>query len=267
MKIALTQQDQAWEDKQANLNACDVLAGRAAGLGADMIIFPEMTLTGFTLNTPAVAEPEDNSPSLRSLSEIAARHRIGLVAGLVMEANGQTRNCAVAFDKNGVELCRYAKVHPFTPAGESHHVTGGDKLAVFGFEGVEFGLTICYDLRFPVLWHALGELSDCIVNIANWPASRLDHWNTLLRARAIENQLFTVGVNRTGVDGNGLEYLESSLAFTPDGTKIMPTVSEASLLLVTIDRATVSAFRSGFPVVKDRRNDLYNRFLNGKAGS
>ena len=123
------------------------------------------------------------------------------------------------------------------------------------------GLTICYDLRFPELYSALGAGSDLIVNIANWPAKRLDHWNTLLRARAIENQIFIVGVNRTGKDMNGLEYVQSSVIINSNGEVLRPFFSEGALDIFDVDTDFTKVLKQNFSSTKDRNLDFYKSIL------
>lgn len=267
MRIVLTMLDQVWEDKQANLNACIKLAKRAFKHQADLLIFPEMTLTGFTLNTPSVAEGSNSSESMQNFSDMAAAHNMGVIAGLVLRTGELFQNCAVAFGRKGEQLCRYAKIHPFSMSGENRYISGGSELSTFEYEGLRFGLTICYDLRFPILWHALADKCDCVINIASWPARRVDHWRTLLQARAIENQVYVIGVNRVGVDGNQLEYIESSYAFAPDGSIVNPVVIDEGLSVVEIEKAVVKKCRESFPVRNDRRHTLYKKFLNAETES
>lgn len=262
MRIALTAMDQVWENKQANLTICKKMAESASRLRADLLIFPEMTLTGFTLNTIRVAEELVASESVKSFSDMANGQQLGVIAGMVLGNNEQFQNCALAFGRNGEVIGRYAKVHPFSPSGESQYVSGGKVLITFEYEGVNIGLSICYDLRFPLLWQALADRCDCIVNIANWPARRIDHWKTLMKARAIENQVYVVGVNRIGTDGNALEYVESSIAFSPDGTEVVPVAIDGSLRVIEIERSKVKESQDAFPVRNDRKHVLYNEFLN-----
>lgn len=267
MKIALSVMNQVWENKQANLNTCIELAERACKHQADILIFPEMTLTGFTLNTQSIAEESDSSASLHKFACMAATYNMGVIAGLVLSAGELFQNCAVAFNRKGEPLCHYAKIHPFSLSGENRHISGGAELATFEHEGLRFGLTICYDLRFPVLWYSLADKCDCIVNIANWPARRVDHWRTLLQARAIENQVYVIGVNRIGLDGNQLEYVESSYAFAPDGSIVNPVVIDEGLSIIEIEKTAVKKCQDAFPVRNDRRHTLYKNFLNAETES
>ncbi len=267
MKIALSVMNQVWENKQLNLDICIDFAERSLKSQVDLLIFPEMTLTGFTLMTPRIAEERDSSPSLQNFANMAIANKLGLIAGVVLKSGDVFQNCAVAYGKNGEQLCCYAKIHPFSPAGENRHISGGAELSTFEFEGLRFGLTICYDLRFPVLWYSLANKCDCVINIANWPAKRIDHWRTLLQARAIENQIYVIGVNRVGLDGNQLEYIESSYAFAPDGSMVSPVVIDEGMSVIEIEKTVVKKYQDAFPVRNDRRSTLYKNFLNAETES
>lgn len=261
MKIGLTAMNQIWESKSVNMIGCNKLAEIAAKNDVDLLIFPEMTLTGFSLATQVVSEDINSSNTLHQFSATAENYNLGVIAGMVLNDHGVYSNCAVAFDRQGEQLSCYAKIHPFSLSGENRYVTGGDELATFEYEGFRFGLTICYDLRFPLLWYALAENCDCIINIANWPARRIDHWKTLLQARAIENQIYVIGINRVGIDGNNLEYSDSSYVFSPDGSMLSSIVVDEGFRIVEIDKAMVIKCQADFPARKDRRVELYKKLL------
>ena len=123
------------------------------------------------------------------------------------------------------------------------------------------GLTICYDLRFPELYQSLSRQCNVLLTIANWPAKRVADWRLLLHARALENQCYMIGVNRTGVDGKGLEYEKSSSAIDPMGKDVEPTQKSDIIDVYDIDKSVVSSYRDSFPVKKDRRVELYKEIL------
>lgn len=261
MRIALSMLDQVWENKQKNLDACSKQIEIASKNKADLIIFPEMTLTGFTLNTKSVSEENNESKSIQEFSIMADANSISVVAGLVLKKNNLFYNSAIAISEHGKILAQYSKIHPFTFAGEDKYITGGDKLSIFKIKKIRFGLTICYDLRFPSLWSVLADKCDCIVNIANWPVKKIDHWHTLLKARAIENQIYVLGVNRVGKDGNGLEYIESSCAYSPEGVLMDFMTSGKDVIIVDIDLSMVRSYQDSFPVKNDRKNNVYKELL------
>ena len=261
LRVALVSLDQKWEDKAYNLERCRALTARASELGAELIVYPEMTLTGFTMNTRLAAEDPENSPSLAAFSSLAKRHGLWLIAGLVLGKVDKPANTLVAFAPDGREQARYAKMHPFSFAGEDRHFRSGDALSRIQIGEFLVGLSICYDLRFPELYSALGASCDVIVNIANWPRARLAHWRTLLRARAIENQVYVIGVNRTGVDGTGLEYEASSVVVNANGDFVDPVVRDPELDICDVSRQDLIDYRAGFSTRQDRVPHLYRELI------
>lgn len=192
MKIELISLDQEWENKGINIRRCRKLAEDAAACGAELAIFPEMTLTGFTFNLDIAAEDSANSPTIQHFSTLAKDNRIAIVIGAVLNDDVNVKNTLVAFDRHGKVNVKYAKIHPFSFAGEDRFFVAGDRLAKMKVGDFIFGFSICYDLRFPELYSALATDCTVLVNIANWPSRRIHHWTTLLQARAIENQSFVI---------------------------------------------------------------------------
>ena len=261
LKIALISLDQAWEDKARNLARCEELAALAARDGAVLAIFPEMTLTGFTMNTALSAEPADHSPSAAAFGEMAARHGIALMAGVVLRREGKAANTLLVFSPDGRETARYSKVHPFTPAGEDRWFVAGVSLGLVPVGEFHAGLSICYDLRFPELYTAMAKDCDLLVNIANWPQRRTAHWRTLMQARAIENQAYMIGVNRTGTDGNGFTYERSSGVVNANGEFLRPTATAGEVDWYEVSRPELADFRRGFSTRQDRRPELYRQLI------
>jgi len=124
-----------------------------------------------------------------------------------------------------------------------------------------FGFSICYDLRFPELYSALSKDCDVLVNIANWPERRVNHWNTLLQARAIENQTYMIGVNRIGLDGKSLKYIKSSLIVNADGNLIDPTFTDEEINVFELNENDLIDFRNGFSTRQDRQPNFYKQVL------
>jgi omega-amidase len=260
MKIALASLDQKWERKDENLARCAEQAARAAASGADLVAFPEMTLTGFTMNAHAVAEPPDDSHTIAAFKDLAREHNMHVAFGVALHGERLPQNTLVVVGRTGAELGRYAKIHPFSHADEHHHYEPGSASVIVTVAQVELGLTICYDLRFPELYTMLAPSCAAILVIANWPAARIDHWNVLLRARAIDCQCFVVGVNRTGSDAAGIEYPPSSQVWDPRGVRVQPRHTAGILDIFDLDPVLVSRFRRTFPTLRDRRPDLYRTF-------
>jgi predicted amidohydrolase len=257
MRIAMVSLDQVWEAPASNLAACRQHAARAVELGAELVVFPELTLTGFTMDATSFAEDPDGSPTIGAFSALAAEQRVHIAFGVALRGRERPRNTLVVVDRDGGEVARYAKVHPFTYAGESESYEAGEDLVVARLDDVAIGLSICYDLRFPGMFAALAPRCDALLCIANWPGRRVRHWEALLQARAIEGQCCVFGVNRTGTDGNGIEYPASSHAFDARGD-VLPVVAEAGeVKVVAMDPATTAEYRAAFPVLRDARPDVY----------
>jgi predicted amidohydrolase len=257
VKIALASLDQAWEDKSANLRRCRELCGSAAERGADFVVFPEMTLTGFTMRAAAVAEPHESAPTTDAFAGLAREHELNIAFGVVLQGEQRPLNSLVVVDRTGSELARYAKIHPFSFVDEDEHYDAGDTLARACVADTTFGLTVCYDLRFPELYSSLAADCEALLVIANWPERRIEHWYALLRARAIDSQAFVVGVNRTGTDENGIVYPRSSRIYGPLGDRLQPEEPLDELEFFTIDPAVATRYRTAFPILRDRRPDLY----------
>lgn len=253
VKLALTDMDIFWEDKEKNREQCAVMAEEAAGDHADGILFPEMTLTGFSMNVDKIA---DRTGETRSFFAETAKN-CGLAAGFgyVTEREGMGRNRFCFVDRTGAVLADYEKIHPFTYGGEARAYEGGQRVCYFDWEGFRCGLFICYDLRFPEAFQRLPLDTDAVFLIANWPKSRLSHWHALLRARAIEMQCFVVGVNRTGT-GGGLTYAPSSAAYSPDGRRLREERGERNRYVTLVREERLDYVRR-FPVRQDRRPDVY----------
>ena len=261
MRVALVSLDQVWENKDQNLLACRLFLQQAKEQNAELVIFPEMTLTAFSMNISSTAEDSQHSKTVESFQSLAQEFQIAIVFGVVYQDADKATNNAIMIDRAGAIKASYSKIHPFTFAGEDKVFNGGDEICFAQFEQMTIGLTICYDLRFPEIYGALGKHCDLIINIANWPGRRVDHWNALLKARAIENQIFIVGVNRTGVDGKGLEYKKSSQVINPNGELLTPVISEDQIDIFDIDPSFIGQFRETFSTTQDRKTSLYKSIL------
>ena len=160
-------------------------------------------------------------------------------------------------DENGNQLADYAKIHPFSFGAEAKHYTGGNALQLCEVKGVPVAPLICYDLRFPEIFQIVSEQAKVIPVIASWPTARREHWMTLLKARAIENQCFILGVNRSG-EGGGLSYIGDSMAVSPTGEVLAHVEGGNGLTIVDIDLSEADAYRNSFPVKADRKPALYH---------
>jgi predicted amidohydrolase len=266
MIIALVSLDQKWLDKKNNFSRCEALVDEASKHGAELVVFPEMTLTGFSMDMTVVAESEKESDTLSLFGELARTAGVTIVFGacLIDLETGNPRNQFCLALPDGSSAAIYAKIHPFSFAGEDKVLELGSENVVVSVGALRFGASICYDLRFPEMYSAMSASCNSAIVIANWPAKRIAHWKTLLTARAIENQFYAFGVNRIGTDGNGLIYEKSTLAISPEGYLLTPIFSGDELDIFNIDIDSVARYREEFPTVRDKRYPLYLKFFGGK---
>jgi predicted amidohydrolase len=253
MRIALVSLDQKWEDKKENRTRVLAAVQYAVENKVELAVFPEMTLTGFSMQTQVIGEISAQSETLQWFQQVAAQFQIAMIFGyVVLPETDKALNRCVFLSPHGDVLCNYDKIHPFSHSGEDIYYQQGRTLGVSLWHDVSWGLTICYDLRFPQLYQLLSERCSVVINIANWPEHRIMHWYTLLRARAIENQVFMIGVNRVGSDPTGLHYTQSSCVYSPFGEEIIPQQSDACCHICDIDLTEVQRIRSTYPFLQDR---------------
>lgn len=261
MKIALGQLKIFWEDKEANLGRLKECLEELPEV--DLLLLPEMSLTGFSMNTERTKERRKET--VCQIQELAKQYCTAIGIGWVKDLGTTCENHYSIVSPEG-ELLDYAKLHPFSYGEESLHFVGGSELPLCQYQGLRIGVQICYDLRFPEPFQILSKKADLIVVPANWPAARREHWNTLLRARAIENQVYIAGVNCAGNMG-GQYYSGDSVLYRPDGTKVQAerkilsgkeAIPEEAVFLCETDYY-VKKYREAFPVKKDRREALYKK--------
>ncbi len=252
MKVAAIQHDTVWEDREANFARLAPMIERAAANGARLAVLTEMFATGFSMATERIAEPIDG-PSANFLVEQAAAHEVWVCGSIPERARGAERpsNCLVIAGPDGT-VRRYRKIHPFTYGNEHERYAAGHEHLTVTVEGVRVSFFVCYDLRFADEFWTLADRTDCYVVVANWPAPRRDHWRTLVRARAIENQAYVVAVNRVGT-GGGLEYAGDSAVIGPFGEVIVEGSAEEEVMIADVDPQVVAATRARYRFLVDRR--------------
>jgi omega-amidase len=250
MKIALVQYNPFWEDKQANKKKLKEMSNSISE--AELIVFPEMSLTGFTMKSEEMAEGIQGD-SFRYFSDLAKEKAAHVFAGIIERRNTRLYNTLIHIKPDGKLLKLYRKIHPFSYSGENEFYDAGVRPAITKIRKWKIGLTICYDLRFPELFRKYGKRKvHLIVNIANWPDTRIEHWRTLLKARAIENQCYVVGVNRVGQDPK-LNYTGFSSVFNPMGKEIISVESEEKIILAELNKDYIKEVREKFPFLEDIR--------------
>ena len=248
MILALVQPDIIWEDIDANLHA---LSRKLEGLSekVDVFLLPELFTTGFTMRSRELAEEMDGK-SISWMRAAADRYGCVVAGSLIIGEGGSYFNRFIWMEPGG-KLSSYDKRHLFSISGEDEHYTRGKSFTVMEMNTFRIMPLICYDLRFPVWSRNTGNY-DLLLYVANWPEVRRDVWISLLKARAIENQAFVIGVNRVGTDGMGIDYAGDSLAYDAKG-RIMASlpVRQEGTAIVRLSRDELAAFRKKFPVWKD----------------
>lgn len=252
VKAIAIQFDIAWENKPANFATVRRLLDQAAPEKDSLVALPEMFATGFTMNTAAIAETAGGETE-QFLAATAKEFGVCLVAGAAMRGrDGQVRNKALVFSPAGGLLAFYAKMRLFAPGGEHEHYTAGERQVVFRWGECSVAPFICYDLRFPELFRevAATHRPELFVVIANFPAKRIEQWRTLLRARAIENQAFVVGVNRIGRDPFN-DHNGQSLVVDPLGEVLADASESEQCIRAELDLPNLRKYRAGLPFLDD----------------
>ena len=256
MEVALLQLDIAWENVPENHRRAARLLEGAATAGARLAVLPEMFSTGFSLDAGRLAQAPGGESETFLASQAKALD-LWIIASIPEAGTPRPRNMALVVSPEGTRA-RYAKIHPFSYAGEHKHYEAGDRVVTLSIDGLRVTPLVCYDLRFPEPFRVAAAETDLFVVVANWPELRRDHWRTLLRARAIENQAYVAGVNRVG-DGDNLHYTGDSAVVGPLGETLVEGGSEEGVFLASVDPASVSKLRTRFPALDDRRPQAYRR--------
>lgn len=250
--------DLAWEDPDKNLSRAGEMISKAAAQGARLICLPELFPTGVTDKPQKYAE-EPAGRTNRFLSEAAKKNNAHIV-GSYIENNkkGLPMNSLAVYDPAGKPVCRYSKNHVFTFGNEDKSYSNGSGIASFQIEELSFYPFICYDLRFPEIFRAaVDKGANVFIISANWPNPRKDHWVTLLKARAIENQSYVIGINRAG-SSPGLTFFGSSMIVSPKGEVISHAGENEEIIFADLDNREIDIWREKFTALKDRRIEYYN---------
>jgi omega-amidase len=260
LTIALGQFDVLVAQPDANFRTVRRMTAEAARNGANLIVFPELWHSGYDLAHAAdYATPTDQGV-FAAVADLARENRIGIL-GSCLAKLGPARigNTAVLFGPNGKSLAEYTKIHLFRPMEEDRYLTSGDRGVVVDTPWGRAGLAICYDLRFPELFRAYAVAgAEMIFVVAQWPLPRQMHWETLLRARAIENQCYVIACNRVGTVGN-TTFFGRSCILDPSGEMAVEADKDETLIMGTIDLDNMKRVRSKLPAFADRRPDAYGK--------
>lgn len=248
MKIAIFQTALIWQEPENNRNLIEKYLHSCKDT-FDLLILPEMFTTGFTMTPSEIAESMDGT-TIQWLKNLARDKKIAVTGSLIVKEQEQFYNRLVFIFPDGT-LEWYDKRHLFSLAGEEKVYTKGKEKRIIEYKDWKICPLICYDLRFPVFSRNV-EAYDLLIYVANWPKPRINAWNALLKARAIENMVYTVGVNRIGTDANQLEYTGSSQVVDYLGNEILNAQEEQGIFVVEIDKEDMLETRKKLNFLNDR---------------
>lgn len=257
LKIAIFQLDIAFGDPKANIKKVTKYLERLDST-TDLVLLPELWLTGYDLDHLEKTADPDAAKISFLISQWAQKYQVHIVAGsIAKKTDAGVFNTLLAFHRNGQKLAEYDKVHLFRLMNEEKYMLPGEQLGRFDLEQIPCAAVICYDIRFPewIRRHVLDGAQVLFVP-AEWPITRLNHWKTLLTARAIENQCYVVACNRVGSDPNNT-FAGHSMIIDPWGEAIAEAGQEETVLYGEIDISKVHEVRSRIPIFSDRRPELY----------
>lgn len=257
MKVHLVQFSPLWEDKEANFAWVQHLIEHSSLEPYSLVVLPEAFATGFSLNLQVTCDGEPGQTHA-FLSRLSSAHKVWILAGLITPDPdiAMGKNIAVLFNPEGERVGEYQKMHPFTLMGEDKVHLAGQEPQIFSIGSFLLCPVLCYDLRFPELFRAsVKQGANLFVVLASWPDSRMSHWHALLKARAIENQAYVIGVNRTGSDPNH-KYIGGSKVIDPMGKIRAEALLEEELISFTLEHSLIEDWRVSFPALLDIREDL-----------
>lgn len=257
IRIALCQLHIQWENKRINLEHAEKFVIQAAREHTDIILFPEMSFTGFSMNIQNTMDK--NYETINYMQTLIKKHHIGIGFGWVKKVRNKAENHYTILNENGSIMIDYIKLHSFRYGGEQEQFISGDSIKSFSYKGVIFTPFICYDLRFPELFQTISKNTEVFIIAANWPQVRSLHWNCLLQARAIETQSYILGINCVGECGN-INYDGSSVCIHPNGLVIDRLQNNEGIIYANVEKEEVNKVRHSFPIKKDRRPELYKDF-------
>ena len=246
MKVCIYQYDIEWLSPKKNVS---LIRNKIESIksGVDLIILPEMFLTGFCMD-PSLSAIKEDGDSIKELSNMAEEFGLAIMGSLAIEEGGKYYNRVLLITSEGI-VGRYDKQYLYSPSGENQAFDSKYEPKLIQYKGWNILPQVCYDLRFPENVRQL-PAPDLLIYMANWPVPRIHHWDTLLKARAIENQCYTIGCNRLGKDGNEWEYSGHSVVIKPDGI-IMDT--NANSEVYQLQKDTIEGYRAKYRFLDDKK--------------
>lgn len=259
--VALIQANITMGEPEINRNTMEQMMEQAvhSSIKPDVIVLPEMWNTGYALEQIHLLADWEGTETRSWISKFAKKHSVHIVAGSIAEKRDEkVYNTMIVFNALGEEVATYSKVHLFRLMDEEKYMAAGEQAITFELDGITSGASICYDIRFPELARTLSLKGTNVLFVpAQWPNPRLHHWRTLLMARAIENQMYVIACNRTGVSGS-TSFFGHSLIIDPWGEIILEGSEDEEILTAQIDLSLVAEVRSRIPIFEDRRPGLYS---------
>lgn len=253
MKVALYQMNISWEDKEKNYAQVEKKIEEIKKEKIDLFLLPEMSFTGFSMNT--LKTKEADGQSIQKVKKIAQKYQVAIGFGWVKDCGLKAENHYTIIDYKGEILSDYTKIHPFSYSDEDKEFKAGNNIAIFSMKNTVFSSFICYDLRFPEIFQIVSRYAHIVIIPANWPAKRNKHWKCLLQARAIENQIYILAINCVG-QINDTYYSGDSCIINPDGERLKTLADKEGVLFYDLQDDVIN-FRESFPVKNDRREDFY----------
>ena len=264
LKITLIQTSIYWQDPEANRSMLEEKIWKLTRQ-TDVIVLPEMFTTGFTMDTTHAEHPRGRT--WKWLHQQAAQSGAAITGSIIVKDGEKFRNRLYWVEPDGTEYF-YDKKHLFRMAGETNYYAQGDKRLIVTYREWKIALFICYDLRFPVWMRNRYDRDeealdyDAFIVVANWPGIRIDAWRNLLKARAIENLSFGIGVNRTGIDENEIRYNGYSALVDPRGERLRELKDEEGFLETELNEELIRDYRKKFPAFLD--SDFFEFGLNNE---
>ena len=260
MKVCVMQMDVVKGDRETNRKTVRRLTGQvmASECPPDVLVLPELWSTGYDLSRAGELSSPMGEDDAAFLGELARRHHVAFAGGSVLsEENGVIRNRAQVIDREGRYLTGYDKVHLFRLMDEHRYLAPGRGLGLFEMGGLRCALAVCYDIRFCEFIRKLAvKGAEVLFVSAEWPAVRWEHWETLLRARAVENEMYVVACNRCGTTGMET-FAGRSMIIAPDGTVLAHAGESEKAVEAELDVSSVRRMREAIPVFSDRVPELY----------
>ncbi len=263
LKIGLAQTDIPWGEVDRNLKKAERFFSDAAKEKVDLLVFPEVSMTGFTMDVKSVVDSWERQ--LHFFEQKTGEYHMTAIFGCAVPLSAEEKRQHPEWNPNwnrlfvvedGVVRMHYDKIHPFTHGQEGNYFQPGEEIVSMKWKDTYLGAFTCYDLRFSEIFQISSGVSEILVLNSNWPASRVDQWDCLLQARAIENQCYFVGVNRVGM-GGGVRHNGHSAIYDPVGKRITTLTEEEALIVGEIDLEQVAICRNRFTIRADRREDIY----------